>query len=458
MQTELFAAYDAYLTAFRPATLAALARPRVAFNAPPAATGQASPPSGVVDIANQARAVLETRYATTLNAAAPRAALTAGRAARTTAPDVQNIFDPSSAADRSKLTGSPQLAPGVAWWLFEHDVPGSAGAAGSRTFATEVLAAHNYSTVDAGAAQFRWDVANVYAAAKTLAPDNKQQLIEYRLTGWSEQGNKGITLQSSFDPGSDAKLAELRERWAIFKTATHESLHLRSHPAFSAAVHGRGTLTEDFTEMFTVDTLNSDVLPRVRTGSLEPLRLTVEGAPALPSPDATIITDAVTPTQYQEDRAQAERIRDGGTPTGGSAHAGVGEAAVRAAYFEGHVEFLGLGTAGQLLPNLPAAGAPPKVRIPRRIASIDDLASRSGVPRTTIERDNPSITNSLPATAVLAGCREHSVIAGETRALISAQNGVPEPALVRANPDIPANAAGAWPTLAAGQRVLIPLA
>ena len=80
------------------------------------------------------------------------------------------------------------------------------------------------------------------------------------------------------------------------------------------------------------------------------------------------------------------------------------------------------------------------------------------MPRPTIERDNPSITNSLPATAVLAGCREHSVIAGETRAMISVQNGFPEPALVRAIPDLPANAAGSWPMLAAGQRVLIPLA
>jgi hypothetical protein len=37
MQTELFAAFDAYLTFNRPTTVAALARPRVALNAPAAA-------------------------------------------------------------------------------------------------------------------------------------------------------------------------------------------------------------------------------------------------------------------------------------------------------------------------------------------------------------------------------------------------------------------------------------
>ena len=76
----------------------------------------------------------------------------------------------------------------------------------------------------------------------------------------------------------------------------------------------------------------------------------------------------------------------------------------------------------------------------------------------TIERDNPGITDALPATAVLTGCREHWVVAGETRALIAVQNGVSETDLVRANPDIPADpATGAWPALAAGQKILVPL-
>jgi hypothetical protein len=457
MQSELFDAYDDYLTHFRAETVAALARPRVAFTAPAAPAGAAPPPTGVVDIANQARAELETRYATSMDAAASSARQVSDRSLRVASGPGQNIFDVSSEADRSTLTGSADLAPGVAWWLFENDVPDAAGAAGSRRFASEILAAHHYSTQDPGAEQFRWDVANAYAAASTLAPNNRRQLIEYRMTGWSERGTRGITLLSSFEPGADRDRSELGQRWEIFRTATHESLHLRAHPAFTAADQGRGTMKEGFVEMFTVATLNTDVLPRARAGTAEPLRRTVEGALSPAAPDATLITNRVTPTQYVEHRAQAERIRDGGTPAGGVVHAGVGEAAVRAAFFQGHVEYLGLAPAGAQLATLPAAGAPVLTRIPAGLTGLDDLAWRSGVPRTTIERDNPGITDALPAAAVLAGCREHWVVAGETRAKVARQNGVSEADLVRANPDIPLNAATSeWPALAPGQKILIP--
>jgi len=462
MQTELFAAFDAFLTFYRRATVAVLTQRRqrrVDMNAPAAApTGAAPAPTGVVDIANQARAVLETRYATSMDAAAPSASMTAARAARTTAPGAQNIFDPYSEAERTTLRGEADLAPGVAWWLFENDTPGAAGAAGSRRFATEILADHHYSAEDPGAEQFRQDVADAYARATTLAPNNRRQLIDFRLTGWSERGSAGITLLSSFDPGANAISAELVQRWEIFRAATHESLHLRAHPAFSAAARGRDTMLEGFPEMFTVDTLNRDVLPRVRCGRLEPLRRTVEGALSPPAPNVRIITDRVSPAAYAAPRAQAERIRDGGTPPGGGAHAGVGEAAVRAAYFQGHVEYLGLAPAGQQLTALPARGALAQLRIPYNIVGLDDLAARSGVPRATIERDNPGITNNLPATAVLAGCREHWVVAGETLALIATQNGVSEADLVRANPDLFADPfSGAWLLPAEGQQILVPL-
>ena len=474
MQAELFTAFDAYLTHFRPTTVAALARPRVAFTAPAVAPGTSGPvPTGVVDIANQARAVLEARYATTMDSAATSPRQIQDRAVRQASNPGQNIFDVSSEADRRTLTGVADLAPGVAWWLFENDVPGAAGAPGSRRFASEILAAHNYSTQDPGAEQFRWDVARAYAAASTLAPNNRRQLIDYRMTGLSERGTRGITLQSSFDPGSNRNRSELWKRWQIFQTATHESLHLRTHPAFVAAEQGRGTMKEGFVEMFTIATLNKDILPRVRAGRVEPLRRTVEGALSPATPDTTLITNRVTPPQYTAHRERAERIRDGGTPVGGAAHAGIGEAGVRAAFFQGHVEYLGLAPDGSQLPTLPAAGVAVQTRIPGGISGLNDLAQRSGVPRATIERDNPGITDTLPATAVLRGCREHWVIAGETRANIAAQHNITEVDLVRANPDIPTpvswlptvNVPGLnlahsllnpWPALTAGQKILIP--
>jgi hypothetical protein len=472
MQAELFTAYDAYLTEKRRQTLDILARPRVAFTAPAAAVAAAPAPTGVVDIANQARAVLETRYATTMDTAATTPAQLRARGPLQGSGPGQNLFDSSSEADRITLTGDPNLARGIAWWLFENDrppvkapaapgmAPGVAGAAGRRRFATEILADHHYSTQDPGATQYRWDVADAYVAASTLVPSNRRQLIDYRMTVSEADptgSGKGFTAQSAFNPGTDRNRAELVQRWTIFQTATHESLHLRTHPAFVAARQGRGTMMEGFVEMFTIATLNTDVLPRVRAGSVEPLRRTVEGALSPATPDVTIITNRDTPAQYVGHRAQAERIRDGGTPAGGAAHAGVGEAAVRAAFFQGHVEYLGLAPAGSQLTTLPVAGVAAPARIPGGIAGLDDLAWRSGVPRATIERDNPGITDALPAAAALAGCREHWVVAGETRAKIAAQNGVSEADLVRANPDIPLDAAtSAWPALAAGQKILIP--
>jgi hypothetical protein len=170
-----------------------------------------------------------------------------------------------------------------------------------------------------------------------------------------------------------------------------------------------------------------------------------------------VAVDRTTPTQYRDHRAAAERIRDGGQPVGGIPHTGIGESGVRAVYFEGHVEYLGVAPDGSALPGLRVAGTPVKVRIPGSIVGLDDLARRSGVPRATIEHDNPGITDVLPGSAVLAGAREHLVVAGETRGQIAAQHGVSEADLVRANPDIATDVVtNRWPVLAAGTKILIP--
>jgi hypothetical protein len=467
MKAELFAAFDAYLTFFRQQTLATLGRQRVPMNAPAAPAGAAAPaPTGVVDIANQARAVLENRYATAMDAAAPTGQVTAGRAPRTTAAGAQNIFDPYNAADRSTQTGYPvqaaqpnqfDLASQFVLWLFGNDAPGAAGAPGSRQFGTEVLALHHFSRQDPGAADFRGEVSRDYAAANTLQPSNHQQIIDYRLTV-SEQGTQGITLQSAFTPGANPNQSELAQRWSLFATATHESLHLRTHPQFRAAISaGADTMQEGFTEMFTIATVNTAVLPEVRAGRMEPLRRAVEGALSPAAPDATLLANRRTPAQYIPHRAQAERIRDGGAPAGGVAHMGIGEEGVRAAYFEGHVEYLGLAPDGSHLATLRAAGATQLTRIPAGIGGLEDLAWRSGVPRATIVQDNPGITDALPTAAMLAGCREHWVVSGETRDRIAAQNGVSEADLVRANPDIAVDpATSAWTALPVGQKILIP--
>ncbi|HMO47506.1 MAG TPA: DUF4157 domain-containing protein [Rubrivivax sp.] len=462
MQRELFAAFDAYLKSKLPSTTARLALPQVPFATPANPGGGAPAPTGAIDIADQARDVLEARYAVAMNAAAAAPVQLAQRGPLQGSGAGQNLFDAASEADRSAVTGDADLAPDVGWWLFENDVPGAAGAPGSRRFATQVLAAHHYSSGDDPGDAFRWPVAHAYANARTLAPNNRRRMIDYRMADWSEAaqagGRPGFTVQSRFDPGKTPVRSELVQRWTIFATSVHESLHLRTHPAFEAADRGRGTMKEGFTEMFTIATLNTDVMPALRAGRREALRRTVEGRASPAAPDAALLANRVTPAQYLDHRAQAERIRDGGTPPGGSAHAGVGEQAVRAAYFQGHVEYLGLDPAGAPLAGLAAPGAARALRIPAGIADLNGLARRSGVPRASIGRDNPGIAAPLPATAVLAGCREHRVVSGATRALIAAQNGVSENALAEANPDVTLDPASSdWPALPAGRVLLIPV-
>ncbi|RFM26949.1 eCIS core domain-containing protein [Deminuibacter soli] len=460
MKTQLFHAYDQYITAKMAHTNAAMAQARVPF------TGAAAGNTSAVDIANVARTQLEARFGVSMDAAAANAPQTAGRAARQGTGGVaggQNIFDAYNAADRAAFTNNPNvnvLSDGVGYWLFEHDEPGASQAAGARQFAPDITAAHHYSGVDDPNDAFRWEVARDYAAANTLpAPGNRQQLLNYRLYSWNEQGAHGITLLTTITPTTGvAATDELAERWRIYQSATHESLHLRAHPVFAAAENGRGAMAEGFAEMFTVSLLNT-TLPAFRAGTDEPTRHVIEGAQSTPAPNLTIIPQRRgSPAEYLTPLAEAQRIRDGGTAPGGVPHAGIGEAGVRAAYFQGHIELMGLNPAGTTMGGLRAAGAAIRIHIPGGMSDLNDLATRSGVPLATITAQNPGITNALPADAILPGCREHVAVAGETRANVAMQNGVTEAALTRANPGIAVDpVTNTWTALAAGQRVLIPV-
>src|SRR5262249_6823810 len=112
MQKELFKAYDDYLNAKRADVLATLSSVnKVPFTAPaPAAGGAAAPPAGgaaapaaasaptgVVDIANAARAELERRYATNMDAASTTPAQLTDRGPLAAG---VNLFNPYSEADR----------------------------------------------------------------------------------------------------------------------------------------------------------------------------------------------------------------------------------------------------------------------------------------------------------------------------------------------------------------------
>jgi hypothetical protein len=477
LETALRACITGYLNDTRAQVVAAMGNPTVSYATTPASGATPANP-GVLDIANAAGGVLESRYGGAMDAAA---ATTATRHDR--APLVQgtSLFDPHSAADRGALMGGQnptQLAEGVIWWIFQNDNPSTAQ--GGRRACTQELEAHHYSTIDAGAEAFRWDVARNYVAAASAA--DRQRIIDYRLYNWSERGSAGITLLNSYATGPTAADTARNERvahWSIFFTAIHELLHRRTHPMFRDATQSRAVMSEGFTEMFTQETIAA-IVPLLRSGAMEPVRIAVEGNVPI---DPSVINIPGTPAEYAEHLRMAQRIRDGvdaatAAALGIPVRPAVGAEGCRAAYFEGHVEYLGLSTGtGGLRPGdpLPAADLAPAsgsrpVRVPPGMTGLADLATRANLSRAAIEAANPGITDALPPSAILPGCREHWVVTAtstastgvvtteaETRAGIAAQHGVSEAALARANPDLALDpATNAWPTLTLGQKILIP--
>jgi hypothetical protein len=159
------------------------------------------------------------------------------------------------------------------------------------------------------------------------------------------------------------------------------------------------------------------------------------------------------PKEYKNYLTQAEIIRDDiiGKVSGTNA--------VKAAYFQGHVEFLGLNPDGSLVTPAPIGGN--LVVVPLGIRSLDELATATGVAKADILAANPTLTafDPLPIQLHIPGCCDHYVVeatdnrgqrTSETRTQIATQNGVTETELNRANLGVD------WTRLMAGQLILIP--
>jgi hypothetical protein len=274
----------------------------------------------------------------------------------------------------------------------------------------------------------------------------------------------GIWLQTHSD-GTD--LGRLRTRWENFATCVHEYLHEITHPRFMAAAGNSTHAYEGFTEMFTKEVLQ----PMLPDSVPADVKLLVEGGTRPPRTfDSDVIPSYATPPDYAESLRKAEETRDslrGPDRSTGRCSAqrdGGGNNAVKAAYFQGHVELLGLsptaaGAAG------PTRSRPDEVAVPEGVTTIAALAVASGLPPAEITAANPGLTDgAFPPTVRLPGCREHIVMGystaapvesvAETRGQIAAQNGVTEAALDRANPGITAR--GGWGSLTAGTSILVP--
>ena len=451
LEKDLLAGLKTFLSTEKPRVAAQKALARIPMKR--VGTGKlVGKDTGVQGIADAANGVLEARYGAEMNAAVRTPTQEAVRQAPMNADPAspgQNLFDAYSKAARKAALGGvsdQHLAFGVAWWAIQHD-------ANSKPH----LDAHNLSPgwFPKPATEewtFTESVLNTFVATGS----NEADLIDYRLFIWNETTDEGISLLTTFDPatqGGDAAKAERVERWDIFGTAIHETVHFRAHPVWDVADKGRGTMLEGFTEMFAKDAADP-ALAEARAGSNEALRLSVEGAVA-PLDASVIPKSKPVSSEYQEDWKHAKQVRTI-----------VGESAARAAFFQGHVELLGLDPKGADLAGLRAKGAKATISKPPGIGSLADLATATGLSEAEIKAANPGITDALLPQMVLPGCREHVVVgtsdaggakAVESRAQIARQHGIAESDLVRANPGIPTvGAAKTWGTLTVGQKLLVP--
>lgn len=246
--------------------------------------------------------------------------------------------------------------------------------------------------------------------------------------------------------------------WSEWQLLTHEYIHTLEHPGFSAAVKDRRALNEGFCEMFNKEVLTKHI-PIAKADSDATLRGGVEGVDSSGKPFPGFKPGLVpnySAGAYLEYLTQAERIRSATSPE-----------AVRAAFFLGHVELIGLDPNGDKL-KTPGSGTPsgPVVSVPKGITTVFELAVMTRTSTAIIVGANPGLKagSPLPPSVVIPGCQLHTVIEStetapsgrvvdhqsETGATIAKMYGLSVPDLQRANPGLNLGA------LAVGSTVLIP--
>ncbi|MFQ5768511.1 MAG: LysM domain-containing protein, partial [Acidobacteriota bacterium] len=358
----------------------------------------------------------------------------------------QTLFDSIDPAQRSAAGMSPAGDPlDLASWIAETD-----------TAAETVQASHNFDKNRSSDEEdfLINEVLNPFVAD----PTNNADLIRYDLFGGFAIAADQVVAPSTVtaglsdvSPGSGVPSpAERSARWEMWKLLVHEYLHKVTHPAFSRAAGRNRIMTEGFTEMFTKETLQAE-LPGAPNDPA--IRDEVEGG-SFGAPPAGIV-GGYSPGSYGPYLARAENVRDTAIGPPG------GENAVKAAYFQGHVEFLGLSPAGAAL--APRTTPPDEVDVPAGITTLAQLSTAANVSEDDIRAANSGLTAAgpLPARLRVPGAREHLVVearnvvgspepTAETKDQIARQNGVLPANLERANPGVD------WATLTEGQKILIP--
>ncbi|WP_228536788.1 DUF4157 domain-containing protein [Nocardia sp. XZ_19_231] len=351
-----------------------------------------------------------------------------------------NLIDANDPAVRA-AAGAAIGAEGRALWIIEHG-------------AGDHMKAHSFNPRRPGYGEPGW-LEDTVIEPFLAVPGRRAEVERYDLFGFALALETGTIAVPTTVPGgrlgaggSIPNLPDRQAMWMTWHVGVHEYLHTLAHPTFRAAYIGP-VMEEGFTEYFTKAVLlKAAPVAHQNTGLVKK----VEGGIFAPPTTREVVGDYKTPESYLESLRHVEKIAR--TMSGGGN-------SVRAAYFQGHVEMLGIDpTTNDFVGAPPATVETSLVTVPAGIATAADLASRTGIPESEIRAANPGLGPvGLPRRVTLPGLREHVVVATVTSVDaastervegIAAQNGISVAALKRANPAID------WASLRAGQRLLIP--
>jgi hypothetical protein len=434
LRTALVAAIRAHLDAKLPDMTARSTRPRL-------------PITSLQGAADAAKAYTDARMGTWATGVAltPEQAGAHGHAFQSSGAG-QNLFDANDVGQRASA-GIPINANRRLSWIAETD-----------TTCRQVATAHGFNLHSAGEQEgfFRLQIRDPFIANAT----NRADLETYDQWGFASTNptTGNVTMGTFLPPGLSTtpgtggapSPAEQSRRWSAWKVLVHEYLHTLTHPRFREASQGRRVMTEGFCELMRKEMFTADL---ANVPTMTAIVHQVEGGNFGQPPNNVVGTtyDAGSYASYVQ---SAETI---------AANSPGGMNALKAAYFQGHVEFIGLSPAGAMRPGA-APGSADLITVPPGATTVALLATAANVAASVITGANPGLTASttpLPATLHVPGARDHLVVntgpdstgaqASEGAAEIAAQNGVTTTALTTANPG--RNLA----SLHGGDRVLIPV-
>ncbi|WP_259070972.1 eCIS core domain-containing protein [Mucilaginibacter sp. X4EP1] len=293
-------------------------------------------------------------------------------------------------------------------------------------------------------------VAEHIANDATLIPD-----IDITVQSWPAEATGGININPYIRDANASNDEKRKGRWDAFTTIMHEALHLLVHPNFVKTYSQmidttKQILKEGFNDMFREELWSGpgNLVNRVGFASYDPKRAIIEGAPY--PYDASLV-------YYHDDYdeiSNAIKVRDA-----------VGVENVKAAYFLGHTELLGLGTGshGVTPTGKLDATAMYQTTDPADESAVNTLAGekydalikRLNAPSGSIAdaatgNAVPVGSAALPPKVKVAGIKHITAINGDTIETIAHQNGVTSANLMRAN-----NLTNK--IITTGQHIIIPL-